>query len=165
MEPQIDRLIVVAGLKRSGTTWMFNVVRLALPEFQTTSNHDIPPGDVILKTHWWNKKLAEHASLIFSSWRDPKEVRESLIRFEGGEPAMGRILNHYEHWDEQAHYRMKYEDLLTNPREVVAEILSVLGSDADHDDILTRVSSIQPPEIGIDWETLYHAGHFTKDRE
>jgi len=155
-------LIVVAGMKRSGTTWIFNVVRLAMPGYLICRDyHNVPAGDVILKTHWWTPALRGRARLVFSSWRDPEEVRESLIRFTGEEPPMSKLLKHYRRWDEEANFRMDYRDLIGDPVGVVAEILDVLGSDRNPGAVAAEVAALEPPVSGVDPTTLYHAGHFT----
>lgn len=162
-------MIVVGGMKRSGTTWMFNVIRVALnhagkPYTVTGSLTEAKtlPGLVLLKSHWHREDVAARASLVFTSDRDPDEVFVSLERLQGRplhERERTKIVQHYRRWRRISDYHMPYSRLLHDPPGVVADIVTVLGADADPWAVHDEVAAIQPPTEGQDPVSLYFANH------
>ncbi len=84
---QKARLILVAGLNRSGSTWLYNCVRLLLQ-----SKYDVyacwvkdydpsnPKGVHVVKLHAPDDKLNLHTDEIYTSRRDIREIAGSMMR-------------------------------------------------------------------------------------
>ena len=171
-----SRVIVIGGLKRSGSTWQYNLVRVILTELgrsvavhgglrnlgQYQGSHD----DLLIKSHFHSERAERIADLVFTSFRPVDQVRASLERF-GGRPVsmeeLDRLCTHFELWDRVASYRMEYEMMLTDPVQVVRDTLSVLSANTlDPSDILATMRSLVPPDgMHQDPVTLYFGNHIT----
>ena len=164
-------LVVVAGIKRSGSTWMFNVARIAMGHAGLSpqvGEYDLwrrrPDADLLIKSHRWHANMAEAADVILSSTRPIDEIRSSLARFYGRPPSgreMKTLRRHHRRWERVAGYSLRYECLLANPRHEVFRIVSALGLDVDVDAVYREVSKIRPPETGQDPTTLLFHNHRT----
>lgn len=162
-------LTVVAGLKRSGTTWLYNVARIAYQhagiavaaggdELYRSWDHHTP---LLVKTHWWHERLATDATSILTSDRDVEDAYRSLARLFGRTPSgaeMAKIVEHARRWDAVATWRMTYTDL-ERPSETAKGIVAALDLDVDPARVLADVDSLQPPESGQDPVTLLFASH------
>lgn len=164
-------IVVVAGMKRSGSTWMFNVARIALERagigFEV-GEYDLykakPDANLLIKTHWWHGNLADDADVILSSERDVEDVYASLHRFWGRRPTgreVAKIVEHHRRWHKAADHRMSYGDLLADPAAAAAGIVAALGVDADPACVLADVQAIEPPASGQDAVTLLFHNHRT----
>lgn len=165
-------LIVNAGMKRSGTTWMFNVARVALDQAGTefTSGHDVlyhdwKPGQTLLiKTHWWHEGLARAADVVLSSERDVEHMCASLGRLHGRQPSgpeIAKVVEHYRRWDAVATFRMTYRDMTDRPASTAAGIVEALSltDQVDPRAVLTEVETLRPPDDGQDPVTMLLANH------
>lgn len=83
-------IIIASGMRRSGSTWMFNALRFILEEhgynpyfrFRAIFDPaDLKQGVAIIKTHKMVKELAKHADVIITSHRDLRDVAASSVRF------------------------------------------------------------------------------------
>lgn len=97
-------IISITGMKRSGSTWQYNVVRLFVthgtgqkPLITATPNEAIkaektnPRAIVLCKYHPYNRELKNASGLIFTSSRPWEDALESLERFKGELPDKDRI--------------------------------------------------------------------------
>lgn len=162
-------IVVVGGMKRSGSTWLYNVARVAMRhagiepkvgEYDLFAQGAQPP--LLIKQHWWKPDLAEAADVVLSSVRDVEGVYESLKAFWGREPTareLAKIVAHWQRWSEVANYEMPYEDLLGDPLSVAQWVVAVLGLDADPVAVLDEVNRIELPAEGKDPVTFYFANH------
>lgn len=162
-------MIVVGGMKRSGTTWMFNVIRVALDHagkaYTVTGSlaeAKKPSGLVLLKSHWHRGDVAAQATKVFTSDRNVIEVFQSLERLWGRPPTgreLAKIVEHYRRWDRIADYRMPYGRLIEEPQAVVTEICMTLDLPVNPVRVFAEVSAIEPPKEGQDPVTLYFSNH------
>lgn len=88
------RLIVCCGLRRSGSTWLFNVIRTAIEQagvpmesrFVNSDEQDIvwaasPTTKYrVIKSHKFSKHTATAASKLFMTYRDFRDVVASCMR-------------------------------------------------------------------------------------
>ena len=83
------KYIVVAGLLRSGSTWLYNAVRLSLihadisvyASFLDESYDRNNPAPVhLIKVHNYHSELASAKDQLFMSVRDPRDMVTSAIR-------------------------------------------------------------------------------------
>lgn len=165
----MKNLIVVGGMKRSGTTWMYNTIRVALDQAgeRFTVSGSLAEaktlrGTVLLKSHWYQPSVARMARLVFTSERNVLEVYESLTHLWGRPPTgaeMAKIVEHWRRWDQSADYRMRYGHLAKNPEGITREIIKVLGLRVDARRVHREVAKLEPPEEGQDPVTLLFWNH------
>ena len=173
-----SRLIVIGGIKRSGTTWQYNLVRLTLLAMgrsvgiQRGRRHlDQYEGgydDLIMKSHFHSDFAQAAADVVFTSYRPIGEVKASLERFGGkslGTEEIDLLIRHYRLWDQVADYRMEYEDFIRDPLKVTVEIMQVLDAGSlDPAQLLAEVNSIKPPSNERqDPVSLYFSNHVTSE--
>ena len=173
------RVVMVGGMKRSGSTWIFNVARIALetightyhthPGLRELKRYSGGADYLIVKSHWWTESAERLSDIVLTSVRDVDEVRASLSRFGRKPPSdeeMDKIIGHFERWNAVADYCMNYQDLVERPLIVVENLLEILGGTnelAPH--VLEIVNSIKPPSDGHkDPDTLYFVNHITAPR-
>lgn len=173
-----SRVIVIGGIKRSGTTWQYNLVRLILVAMERSvgihrgirhlGQYEGDYDDLIMKTHFHSDRAQAAADIVFTSYRPIEEVRASLERFGGQSPSseeIDKLVHHFRLWNQIADYRMDYSDLVTDPLKVTTEIMEVLDATSlDPAQVLTEVNSVKPPSgKHQDPLTLYFSNHVTSD--
>lgn len=163
-------LIVVAGLKRSGTTWVYNVARVALThaDVEHTAGGDElyhtwdRESVLLVKTHWWHEGLATSADVILSSDRDVEHAHASLEHLLGREVTgreLAKVVEHHRRWDAAATWRMTYDDLAERPAATAKGLVAALGLDVDPDAVLREVESLRLPATGQDPVTMLFHNH------
>src|SRR6056297_3031181 len=123
-------LIVIAGIKRSGSTAQFNIVRIALETAGYTVNiqgqdYKLNDNVNVVKIHPFRQRLAEEADYIFLTDRDDKEIEASLYRFNGDDVPDGKISKmrtYLDKWKQYKHCMCGYYLLETNPKAYVKRI-------------------------------------------
>lgn len=157
--------IGVCGIKRSGSTAQFNMVRLILEtkwEINTTGDsfHFID-GINLYKTHVFNKSVFDMSDYIFTTDRDRVEIMQSLDRFNVGEvKPMSRMVRDLEQWKRKSLHQ-EFTDIVNNPEKCIEEIANHLGVDVDTEDILTKFKAIKP-EKEYNPKTMLFPNHITK---
>lgn len=170
------KIIVIAGLIRSGSVWQYNAVRLALvsagrsvyggvawPEYD-------PRGPVarnaeyhLIKEHRYFTELATQAYQVFTSFRDLMQVRRSWRRFSGMPLTDADLSMHVEalvRWQMHADHYTPFRNILRKPKVELARLCTVLGlPDLDLDNLLAELHALKPPENGQDPTTLLFYNH------
>lgn len=151
----MDHLIVIAGIKRSGSTWVYNVVRLLCESVSndiSVSGQDYDLENIaeyyIVKVHPFFRDLAEKADHIFTSDRPDKRIQESLNRAFGDETTLDRVRRMRKKlnvWNEYADYCVPFQSIYGQPLRVVQHIATVLGIQANYKKILSDVNHVKPP--------------------
>lgn len=168
-------LIICAGMPRSGSTWLYNAVRLA---FVLSGNrveagwiHDYinfrKKGIVILKTHFHPSPTPP--DFCFYSYRDVRDVIASFKRQSGrlySFVKVKQIISLFEYWRDIADFSMKYESMMRNPDEVVEILLSTLNINLPVKQVLDEIDKLESPPKVQRWnlynkENLLHPGHIT----
>lgn len=174
MKPQV---IVIAGIKRSGSTIQYNLVRLALEmagyevlirghSFDLSELDTLTDKQVILcKRHPFHEEMAEKAGHIFLTDRKDEEIIASLTRFNGNEPYEGRIADmrkHLDKWKEYStHSMFHYRGWKKYPSLYASAIINCLGVNIDRWELLEAFNELEPPESGQDPESLLFHNHIT----
>ena len=170
--------IVIAGLYRSGSTWLFNVVRLICQQHGTVYScfgdkyeaYEAMKYDFqVVKVHKFDEIWIKD-SVILTSWRPWREVRKSMIRLRqqghtGNKTQHIRLVSFIEdlaRWNCHNNYMMHFEDIYTRPYGVINDVSAAIGLECNTRKIFNKVSKIKPPSKGVDNKTLLHAGHITK---
>lgn len=165
-------VVVVAGIKRTGSTVQYNLVRLALE----MSGHDVranPPRSQlgadgytdVVKIHPFRKVVARKADHVFLTHRDPEEIMASLDRFSGGGnwDRFHRFYRDFFQWalrSDPDHY-CEYEEWEEDPIIWTERVVGALGVDVEARDVLNAFNEIEPPESGQDPVTLLFHNHIT----
>jgi hypothetical protein len=144
-------IILSGGMPRSGSTWLFNVIRLLLqtirPEprkFECGWIDDLEISKKhprrLIKLHDYRSDLVERASFIAYSFRDIRDAIASAKRKFNRIPDLSyaKYLIEQDHqWRNASNYVMKYEDMITDPRAEICKLSLLLGANyVDVDKIL-----------------------------
>jgi len=171
-------IIAIAGIKRSGSTVQYNLVRIALEMAGYKVNicgHDyrpriVPEGEVdLVKRHKFSEEIAEAADYIFLTDRKDSEIIESLTRFNGKEPQEGRIADMRKHLNMWMGYKpnhcFDYSLWQDNSFMYVEDIVNILCLPVDSNHVLKAFNEIEPPESGQDSKTLMFHNHRTSKND
>jgi len=185
------KIVVSAGMPRSGSTWLYNAIRLNIemrPELAGNVSYGWI-GDwakiekrqrVLLKVHDFDRRLVDSAESIFYSYRDVRDAVASYQRKFGApatiELAASFIQNH-ESWMKEATFIMRYEDMIQAPlsvvtgiREYVEETLVSQGSAGSNPAadklVLQQIGELEYNSKGAtnnvyNETNLLHKGHIT----
>jgi len=127
---------------RSGSTWLYNAVRLIFGSNEATSTNfsagwikdlnDLEKKDfMILKTHRFNQDIVDSSKFILYSYRDIRDAFASSVRKFNAAPTIAeaeRVLKDHEKWVASADYVMRYETMIGDREKTVADILKALSS-------------------------------------
>lgn len=136
------RLILVASIPRSGSTWVFNCVKKILCKYNESvyscwvEDYDSQNESLIhlVKVHDPASDLANQADVILSTRRDIREVAASLVRM-GWDNKGENFIQQIQHiayivhpfWYERSTLEIEYEQTLQNSMVVIEQIGHVLG--------------------------------------
>lgn len=149
--------ICCAGSYRSGSTWMFNVLRIIFPK------------DSLIKTH---PPMLEDFDIVLTSHRDLRRIAASLWRKWGHLPNYGwtqvwncldEVVQWHSWWckHDKIVMDMKYEDMVVDPKAMIERMLRVFSKSNDSKKILEEIEQISLPSEGYDAFTLMHWNHIT----
>ncbi|MNM35183.1 hypothetical protein D3C81_458700 [compost metagenome] len=141
--------VVVAGMRHSGSTALFNIVREAmeLAELRFESFYsegaggelfdDPEQGLLLIKTHEFRDDVASRATVVLNTRRDLRDTVASAKR--RGFPLMQRVggVTEYakynrtlhEMWFPRGDYEFVYEDYISHPEREIRRVLEFLGLD------------------------------------
>ncbi len=176
-----------AGMVRSGSTWLFNTVRMILthaevPDFVSGYAPDreklLQHQNALMKYHLYRTDLKEHANVILTSHRDPRDVAASAVRQFKEEVPLHQLevwITAYLRWAQVADYDLRYEDLLVDRLGEVRKIARVLRLPPDVVDRLPYekiLECVEGEKFGHrasegpdhDAVNLLHKGHITDGR-
>ena len=164
-------LIVVAGIKRSGSTAQFNMVRIALETagYKVNihgQNYKLTGGVDLVKIHPFDKELADNADYIFLTDRDNTGIKASLYRFNGAMPTddrISRLRANLDMWKEYKHCMCEFDLLKESPLECVKKVTGALPFDVDAKYVYEEFEKVKPPKSGHDRTTLLFHNHITYD--
>ena len=173
---------IVAGIPRSGSTWMFNCIRLALINKYGVGavysgwfdwwDPSFVERHIVLKAHAYEPDLLP--GKVFTSWRDLREIAASmvLLGWSKQDTVVQDIeswLSHFLRWKEESVYCMSYLRMLLSPITVAGEILSILDIDMDPNELNIDIKNSDfaspgqklkvPQGYLINTVTLHHDKH------
>lgn len=171
--------IIIAGCWRSGTTALFNLVRTIAEQDGTVyavfaDKYDAIeafPGNYdyeIVKVHKFSHDWPMWADMVFTIWREPDEVLESMKRFFAGQDEetiirdYGRGLTWFGLYNRKSHYEANYAQLSRSTEKLARHLAGLMGIEIDEKETVRRFRRIKPPKTGYDPVTLLHANHITK---
>lgn len=166
-----SRLILVAGIKRSGSTWMYNAVRLILkhagkPHYATNRrNYDSSRKEPyhVLKIHKFSPEFADAAWKIFTSFRQIDEIKDSFKAFRGRELSdvdMSQMINDLLRYQAKSCYLLDYPDINNNPYDAVSQMAESLEVNVPLEPVLAELADLSPPmDRDFDDQTLLFRNH------
>ena len=131
-------IYVCAGMPRSGSTWLFNAVRLLLKHagvpdlaggYVGQMEERLTHRNAIIKLHPFDAEIAAKADVILTSHRDLRDVAASSYRRTRDEfttALMSRRVKNHIRWAQCADYDLHYEQLLIDKLAEVKKIAAVL---------------------------------------
>gem|GEM_PF-2683184 len=170
--------IIVAGMRHSGSTALFNIIRLGLldagvelksgySEINGLDNH-LPDnkGVFLLKTHELRDDVVAFGDIVFTLRRDLRDTIASATRrnfpylkkFGHIEYAKHNRMLH-DIWLPYSEFELIYEEFMNNPVEQIQAVLSVLGiKDCDPEKLNEQLNNLPTDEYDI---TLLSPSHVT----
>ncbi|GAB4821972.1 hypothetical protein N2152v2_009018 [Parachlorella kessleri] len=164
------QLIVAAGPERSGSTWLYNALRLIFESAKQpldaywishinnaaldarhvgrpSSNH------VLIKTHEWSADWdLNRATHIFITHRDLRQVVQSYRRVGwANDVKRGYVEDHFR-WKDCAELYIAFEDILGRPEDLVNDMATRLGlvNKVDAKWVVQAVNSLRVPTDFVD---------------
>ena len=175
-------LVVCAGVHRSGSTWLYNAVRLILIDSGKSvygcfaTNYD-PKNEAeahVVKTHNFVDSLNENADFVFTSKRDLRDivasaVRRNLIDESDALPYLEKIMKReYEPWKRHSNLEIGYERMIRKKKpDYIKKLAEIMGiEDINPSEIIGKIESLTVPqsEEDFDEETQLHFGHITNGK-
>lgn len=170
--------IVVAGIYRSGSTWLFNAVRLLLisegvniKSYFYGSEPDTPEQFHVIKTHTYSQGLFDEAGIVITSYRNYKDIEKSMkaqlkkglpVEFEnaGNYKELDTFIRWLLKWNRKTLYMMEYDKFIEDPKEIVRDLYECLRlKNADIDEVYEQLCDMKSPEEGYDPVTLLTSTH------
>ncbi|MHA1696288.1 MAG: sulfotransferase domain-containing protein [Candidatus Helarchaeota archaeon] len=177
-----SKIIISAGMPRSASTWLFNVIRILLNNY---SNIDFDSGWIsdincshkhdylLIKTHHFNPIITKRAFIIFYSFRDIRDVLASKKRMFKIEPSFleaKNLINADKKWKAMANYTMRYESMIESPNQEIKKIANILNIQNINikkilDDLSTEnYNSGISKNKHFNYKNLYHKNHITNGK-
>lgn len=174
----MKKLILSAGMPRSGSTWLYNAMRILLrstgidlgagwiQDFNTFKDHDF----VLMKIHNYEPVVVPKASFVAYSYRDLRDSLASMKRKFKVEPNIklaDEFIADDIKWRENASFVMKYEDFLKDPEKVVSELALAMQIPCEDPGALCKeINTLDYKSSGdrnsiYNKENLLHEGHIT----
>lgn len=177
----MPKLILITGIKRSGSTWMYNVVR----ELYRMGGYKVygafvdeidrerakAADVVVIKTHPYVHPLAGLADLILYSYRSVEGIKASLRKMGLEDDATVHwdgMLRQANLWSDVADYHMRFDDMMSDKEAEVQRIIDLLSPQIAPSPSICRVvvdAVERMRESAVpgthDPETLLHQGHQT----
>ena len=173
--------IVTAGIPRSGSTRLYNIIRLGMLQFfdkdqinagwiSSYSHQDSKHNRV--KVHDYDPMWLDYGKHIFTTKRDVRYIASSAYEhkpydhFTSPEQLVGSmrsVLKNYHLWKEASHYEVVYEDFETKKESIVSDIFKIIGLPINVTKLLDDLTKIgnSKNHFNEDGESLMHIQHFS----
>ena len=173
--------ILCAGMHRSGSTWLFNTIRMIyicdqesvysyfFSEYE--SSRGVKATIHVAKTHQFEDVLSVKYDYIFTTCRDLRDVAASAVR-KGIIPNntstilkyLRKLLSEeYENWRSYSDMEVVYEDMVNDKVDMTRSIADRLEIEVDPVIVSQAVEKLPFPEKGEPYfrDTQIHYGHIT----
>jgi hypothetical protein len=176
----MPKIILAAGAFRSGSTWLYNAIRLILQvrqiPFAAGWVEDIAADSrdegeyVLVKIHEPSEEWRGRAWRILTSHRDPRDVASSAADFlkltESADllRSVERAVTDHTYWAAHSHYDMSYEAMRGNREATLGEVAAALGISLSADEaarIALELEAMPEPKGSdkYDSKSLLHPTH------
>lgn len=166
-------MIISAGMPRSGSTLLFNMLRELLKAEHANVlvsgwEDDIPlDGELCLvKSHSLERYVGK-AEKFFFSYRDIRTVYVSHLRKFPGDVTMEMMwewIEQYKIARDVGAEMFRFEHMMRDPLHAIERCARVLNSQTNVPGVLERVQMLELPVHGYSKETLLHSNHFTNTK-
>ena len=180
----IKKLILSAGMPRSGSTWMYNTIRILIlnqyihkEDFTYGWIEDIdklPPSKIrLIKIHNHEENIVNKSDIIFYSYRDIRDAIASSFRKFGTKPSIklaSQFIEQHFKWEKISNYTMRYETMLKDKEKIVMEIANVLNiKSCSPQKIINQIENMNYNSNGkkneiYNMDNLFHRDHITDGR-
>ena len=179
--------IISCGMYRSGSTWLYNALRLLVGDCYSTfvnSGQDYDKGNEkkihLIKCHKYADFIKQDATLIITIYRKIAEVKQSmqrrqLVATKGfTNEARTDLFDIYHHqamlWMLDSDHIVNYECMVKDPVSELRLLHNSLATkmkiksytDKELQEIADELRNMTPPKEGYDPVTLLHQDHITK---
>lgn len=167
------KLIVCAGMHRSGSTWLYNAVRLIIASqglpvygcFSSNYRQDDGRPVHVVKTHAFSPGLKGLADCIFTTRRDLRDVAASAVRMQLCRHDPSHVVEYliriveqdYVPWMQFSDFELPYEEMVRDETHFIEVLGLFLGATVSGEDIRGRIEALGPGA-----ESLLHEGHITR---
>lgn len=175
--------VLIAGIPRSGSTWLYNIVRIMLQGRYASVNaqwiEDIGECELseanVIKLHEPDLNWQQRANRILLSKRDLRDIAASLVSMGWARSdadlidAARNARQMHDFWASYASLDLRYEDALADRIHAVRQVASALSFDLS-DDELAEIAAKVPQKAnfvgsgGYDPMTLLHPNHVNDGR-
>lgn len=165
----MPKLILCAGMRRSGSTWLYNVLRYCYlnagyrtyGDYVKEYNASVPADVHVVKVHPFNRELCGRADHVFTTIRDLRDAVASMVRFKLAHntptgiarAARQLIAREYEPWAPYAALEIRYEEMILDRPGTIAKVLRIL-----------ELPDVDPQEVQRDIEKLTRMALPDRDR-
>lgn len=178
------RLVICAGPERSGSTWLYNAVRLLLSAARVSCDsywiHQLSKSKleerleqgrvVLVKTH---KYYSDYDDSLFGSdfnpivlltHRDLRHVLASYVRVGWTNDILESYVQHHLQWRNRASLDLSYEEITSNTKSSLVKIASTVGlqnivAHAEIKQVVLRLNSLKAPVDTVDQVTKMWPSH------
>ena len=171
----LSRLFISGGMPRSGSTLLFNIIRILLEEKYNGKVGSgwlgqldkIPDSGVYLvKGHTLDPLKMKRASLIFYSYRDLRDALVSRKKKFGREPSLKVVQNWIQQFrlaQKYSNLMLKYELMMADPSVTINQVAKLLEMEVDTDRIQAQLPSTTSRSENTEFDpvTLLHKDHVT----
>jgi hypothetical protein len=150
-----NKNIVISGLRRSGSTWVYNIVRIAISlkynEITAGYGKKFCQGNKksVIKLHEFCAECLENKPIVISSIRDPRDMAASAIR-RGicTDPVtfLSQEKINYEKWKKYINLQIRYEDIVKDKIKEANKILKKIKINVNAQTVVEVVDRIKPED-------------------
>lgn len=173
-------IIYSGGMMRSGSTLLYNIIRLVLQKKHETNLgagwiddiHDLSNFDnYLIKTHSLESKHIKHSSFVFYSYRDIRVCLYSYAVKFNVAPTYDfckHQINQYYYAKRKGAILFSYESLINDTKNQIFIISKILEVEVDVDEIFSKIPQVTYAEdavFGYDKITLLHNNHSSRTTE
>ncbi|MFO7562462.1 MAG: hypothetical protein R6X02_07450 [Enhygromyxa sp.] len=182
---EVPEYIIAAGAYRSGSTWLYNALRLALELagrevygsfYDLTYDSENQARFHVIKVHRFEEEVLEASRLVFTSIRDPRDIAASAVRRGLIEPTVEAVesfveeavVDGFERWRPHATMVLRYEQLAAGgSTQYLRQILEALApfdvGSVSPEQLEQRLDALRPG-AQYDRTTLLWPNHITDGR-
>ncbi len=186
-----NTIITCAGMRRSGSTWLFNAIRGILTvknhKFQSfflspniaTPNKD---GVQIIKLHHFSEEIKNSSKYVFTTVRDIRDIAASAVRrktlsnndfvyrnYNGSdwgtlENFLEEETKFYYDWKTYSNFEINYKCILYERVDLLVKISNILQLKltlSEIDNVLEFMNSLKLPEKGVCQDSQLWHNHIT----
>ena len=172
-------IILSTGPHRSGSTWMYNVLRMICIENNKSvygsfvNKYDLENESEVhvVKLHGYIKSMKAIGDLTFMTVRDIRDIIASAVRRDMVQPTMldveryarKIIRREYNQWSTCCDLQLRYEDIMKSKPKAISKIAKVMSMPVDPIKVSRLVEDIPIPndESEFNAENQLHHNHIT----